>query len=72
VVYLVDAKEKGRFIEREVVLGRRIGEEMEVLEGFKPGDAVVAKGSFFVRAERERSFPRTGGSPAPGPTGHAH
>jgi len=72
VVYLVDANEKGRFIEREVAFGRRIGEEMEVLEGLKPGDAVLAKGSFYVRAERERSFPRTGGSPAPGPMQHAH
>ncbi len=58
VVYLLDTKENGRFLEREVTLGRRIGEEMEVLEGLNPGDAVVAKGSFYVRAERERSFPR--------------
>ncbi len=70
VVYLVNPTEKGRFVERDVTPGRRIGEEMEVLEGLHAGDAVVAQGSFYVRAERERSFPRTGGPR--GENAHAH
>ena len=72
VVYLVDGTETGRLLERVVTLGRRIGEEIEVLEGLQPGDAVVAKGSFSVRAERERSFPRMGGSPARSQMEHVH
>jgi hypothetical protein len=54
VVYLVNPKEPGRFIEREVHLGEASGEQVEVASGVQPGDAVVTEGSFFVRAERER------------------
>ena len=54
VVYLQDAREPGRFTEREVRLGPASGDQVEVLSGVKPGDVVVTKGSFFVRAERER------------------
>jgi plastocyanin len=54
VVYLQDAREPGRFTEREVRLGPASGDQVEVLSGVKPGDMVVTKGSFFVRAERER------------------
>jgi len=54
VVYLANAKEPGRFIEREVRLGQTSGEQVEVVSGVQPGDVVVTVGSFFVRAERER------------------
>ena len=54
VVYLVNPKERGKFIEREVRLGSAAGDEVEVLTGVRAGDVVVAEGSFFVRAERER------------------
>jgi cobalt-zinc-cadmium efflux system membrane fusion protein len=54
VVYLVNPKEQGKFVEREVRLGTTAGEEVEVLTGVRAGDVVVAEGSFFVRAERER------------------
>jgi RND family efflux transporter MFP subunit len=54
VVYLVNPKEPGRFVEREVRLGNVADDEVEVLAGVSPGDIVVAHGSFFVRAERER------------------
>lgn len=54
VVYLVDAKEPGRFTEREVRLGQNVGDHVEALSGVSPGDLVVTAGSFFVRAELER------------------
>jgi len=54
VVYLVDPKQPGRFTEREVRLGPATGEEVEVLSGVQVGDSVVTKGTFFLRAERER------------------
>jgi membrane fusion protein, heavy metal efflux system len=54
VVYVVDAKQAGRFIEREVRLGDRSGSDVAVLNGLQPGDHVVADGSFNVRAERDR------------------
>jgi len=54
VVYLVDPKQPGRFTEREVRLGPVTGEEVAVLSGVLAGDSVVTKGTFFLRAERER------------------
>ena len=57
VVYVIDKTQPGRFIEREIVPGRRTGEDIEVLSGVRPGEEVVAQGSFFVRAERERINP---------------
>lgn len=70
VVYLVDETQPGRFIEREVVLGRAAGDSVEVLSGVRLGDDVVAQGSFFVRAERERINPtRPATAPTTVPTG---
>jgi RND family efflux transporter MFP subunit len=54
MVYLTDPGEPGKFTEREVRLGGGSGEQVEVVSGVQPGDMVVTKGSFFVRAERER------------------
>ncbi len=54
VVYLANPREPGKFTEREVRLGQTSGEQVEVVSGVQPGDMVVAEGSFFVRAERER------------------
>jgi RND family efflux transporter MFP subunit len=54
VIYLSNPKEPGKFIEREVRLGQISGGDVEVTSGVKPGDVVVTKGSFFVRAERDR------------------
>ena len=59
VVYLANAKETGKFVEREVRLGEISGEQIEVVSGVQPGDVVVTEGSFFVRAERERLGLRT-------------
>ena len=54
VVYVADPQQAGRFIEREVRLGDRSANDVAVLSGVKPGDRVVAEGSFAVRAERDR------------------
>jgi hypothetical protein len=53
-VYLASASEPTTFIEREVRVGRAVGDQVEVLTGVSAGDSVVSKGSFFVRAEAER------------------
>jgi RND family efflux transporter MFP subunit len=71
VVYISSANDPGKFIERDVRLGRTVGNLVEVLEGLSAGDSVVSKGSFFVRAEAERlglRGPRASsadGAPAP-------
>lgn len=54
VVYVASASAPGRFAEREVRIGDSSGDQVEVLAGVQPGDRIVSKGSFFVRAERER------------------
>jgi cobalt-zinc-cadmium efflux system membrane fusion protein len=54
MVYVARPGESGKFIEREVRLGDVSGEDVEVLSGIQQGDRVISKGSFFVRAERER------------------
>ena len=57
VIYVVDVNRQEQFVEREVTVGKTSGENVEVLAGVKPGELVVAQGSFFIRAERERVNP---------------
>lgn len=57
VVYVVDAAQPGRFIERAVTLGDASGDTFAVLSGVTAGEVIVTEGSFFVRAERERLHP---------------
>jgi RND family efflux transporter MFP subunit len=66
-VYLVDSSDPGRFVEREVRLGRTFQDFVEILEGLASGEVVVGKGSFYVRAERDRLHPR--GAPATAASG---
>ena len=54
VVYLVNPSAPGQFIERDVRPGQAVGPQIEVLAGLNAGDTVVAEGSFYLRAERER------------------
>jgi len=69
VVYVANPSEPGTFTEREVHLGNASGEQVEVVSGVQPGDQVVFKGSFFVRAERERLGLRpVAGTPSQPPT----
>jgi len=64
-VYLASPSDPTKFIEREVRLGRALGDQVEVLAGVSEGDSVVSKGSFFVRAEAERLGLRSSRSPVP-------
>lgn len=54
VVYVADESHAGRFLERAVRLGPAGGEDTEVTTGLTEGESVVATGSFFLRAERDR------------------
>jgi hypothetical protein len=54
VVYVADPAVPGRFVERPVTVGRVTTDEAEIEAGLTPRDSVVTKGSFFVRAERDR------------------
>lgn len=54
VVYVADPTEPGRFVERAVRLGSGTGDVVQVASGLQPGDVVVTRGSFFIRAELER------------------
>jgi cobalt-zinc-cadmium efflux system membrane fusion protein len=65
VVYLANQKEAGTFVERDVRLGTAAGEQVQVLMGVQPGDVVVAEGSFYLRAERERLGLRVAPAPQP-------
>ena len=67
VVYIADAKEPGRFVEREVQVGPATGADIEVLSGLQVGDSIVTKGSFALRAERERLGLRSVPSTQPAP-----
>ena len=65
VVYVVDPRQRGRFVERAVTLGTSSGAQVEVVSGLQSGDVVVTEGSFFVRAERERLGGTSGPSTQP-------
>lgn len=65
VVYVPVPNEPEQFVERDVRLGRSLGDAVEVISGLAVGDAVVSKGSFFIRAEVER----LGLRPAPAAAG---
>jgi RND family efflux transporter MFP subunit len=64
-VYVAKPGQPGRYIERQVRIGTTLGDVVEIAAGLNSGDAVVTKGSFFVRAERERLGLRQSGAPAP-------
>jgi RND family efflux transporter MFP subunit len=55
VVYVQDPQTPTRFVERQVVLGEPAGTDaIRVQSGLQPGDRIATKGSFSLRAERER------------------
>ncbi len=54
VIYLSVPNDPEKFVEREVRLGRTLGDHVEVLAGLSAGDSVVSGGSFFLRSEAER------------------
>ena len=65
VVYLVEPKQPGKFVEREVRLADRVGDDVQVVAGVAAGDVVVVEGTFFLRAEGERRGLRSGGAADP-------
>jgi cobalt-zinc-cadmium efflux system membrane fusion protein len=66
VVYVVDDRQAGRFIERSVLVGADQGADVEILSGLRPGERVVVAGSFALRSERERrGFAAPPAPPAP-------
>ena len=54
VVYVSNPLDPTHFTEREVVVGESLGNSVQLASGVAPGDLVVSKGSFSLRAERER------------------
>ncbi len=67
VVYVMVAGQSTKFIERQVRLGSSSDDIVEVVSGLNVGDAVVSKGSFFIRAEAERLGLRTASGSTPTP-----
>ena len=57
VVYVSNPLDPTQFTEREVVMGESVGDSVQLASGVAPGDLVVSKGSFSLRAERERLGP---------------
>jgi cobalt-zinc-cadmium efflux system membrane fusion protein len=77
VVYLATVDDPAKFTEREIRVGRSMGDRLEVLSGVSAGESLVSQGSFFIRAEAERLGLRSSGRVAPadesGKAGsHAH
>lgn len=54
VVYVVDEREEGRFVERKVDVAHSTEGQSLIVAGLQAGDRVVTDGAFFLRAERER------------------
>jgi RND family efflux transporter MFP subunit len=77
VVYLAAPDDSAKFTEREIRVGRSMGDRLEVLSGVSAGESLVSQGSFFIRAEAERlglrSSERIAPPDEPGKAGgHAH
>ena len=54
VVYVADAQQEGRFMERKVDVTSSTDGQSLVVAGLQAGERVVTDGAFFLRAERER------------------
>jgi multidrug efflux pump subunit AcrA (membrane-fusion protein) len=55
ITYPLTTNWQGRFQKRDVQVGEAAGEWVRILSGVSSGERVVTEGSFFVRAEWERS-----------------
>jgi Cu(I)/Ag(I) efflux system membrane fusion protein len=59
---------EGVFQAREVETGRRVGEQVEILRGVRPGERVVVAATFLVDSETRMKMPtQTIQAPMPGP-----
>jgi len=73
LVYVV--RSDGALAPREVVLGLRAGDQIQVLSGLRPGDRIVASANFLVDAESRLATDGSGMAGMPGmeaPAGKAH
>lgn len=72
VVYLKTQSDQGIFEMREIDLGKRIGDQYQVVRGLSVGDEIVVNGTFTVDAAAQLSGSRSMMNPAGGgtPTGH--
>ena len=57
IVFVPVEGEPGRFLQRAVKIGEEAAGGVRVLDGLKPGEAVVTDGSFLLRAEAIRQHP---------------
>lgn len=71
VVYVVSPNQPETFSERDVVLGDRTGDEIQIRSGLRAGEQVVVEGSFALRAERERTAPMASAAPTAAPSSPA-
>jgi cobalt-zinc-cadmium efflux system membrane fusion protein len=55
VVYVAMPDAEGRFVERPVKVGPPMGDDVQVVDGVKPGERIVTEGSFLLRSEAARS-----------------
>ncbi len=55
VVYVALPDAEGRFVERSVKVGPPMGDDVQVLDGVKPGERIVTEGSFLLRSQAARS-----------------
>ncbi len=57
IVFVPVEGEPGRFLQRAAKIGEEAAGGVRVLDGLKPGEAVVTDGSFLLRAEAIRQHP---------------
>jgi len=51
--YIFVAESNGRYVRRSVVLGRTLGNSLEITSGIQPGDAIVTQGALLLRDAAE-------------------
>jgi cobalt-zinc-cadmium efflux system membrane fusion protein len=52
--YVFVATGPGAFARRDVVVGRNLGNRLEVTDGLKKGDSIVVKGAFVLKSELKK------------------
>jgi Cu(I)/Ag(I) efflux system membrane fusion protein len=73
VVYVRTAPDSPEFEARTIEVGRRLGDQYEVLSGLNEGDIVVSRGAFRIDSELQlRGQPSMMAPQGGGATGHDH
>ncbi|MDH0863677.1 efflux RND transporter periplasmic adaptor subunit [Mitsuaria sp. GD03876] len=63
---VIARKDGGAFERREVKLGSELGGDVEILQGLRPGEEVVASGQFLIDSEANLKSALGGMAPPPG------